>query len=108
MDISEVHKRVHLELEENVSAKPGGGIKVLSYVSATVGVQSYRDAFCGKPLLCVGSRFLVLTLIEVEQRSRSEKRKEQVGVVESPSGKTADRPQQAQGKKKKKQLQLLH
>lgn len=78
MDISEVHKRVHLELEENVSAKRGGRIKVLSLVCRCT-VSPLLDAFSKKLLLCMftcGSVYTLLphqslsssSFIEVEQR----------------------------------------
>lgn len=64
MDISEVHKRVHLELEENVSAEWGGRIKVLSLVytlsrklpincwRAVAPAHLHRGAFSENLLLC--------------------------------------------------------
>lgn len=95
MDISEVHKRVHLELDDNVSAEHGGRVKVGTLVymrpancHSTIALQLHRRpsktialhvcVLDSLPFFFTKSTsllilkmlpFLVLTFIQVKQRS---------------------------------------
>lgn len=96
MDISEAHKRVHLELDDTVSAEHGGRVKVWTLVymrpakcHSTIALQLHRRPSKTIALyVCVLDSlpfftkstsllilkmlpFLVLTFIQVKQRSRN-------------------------------------